>query len=396
MKRIPENGTSSVWGGEQEPAPYGAITTPVFHSVGFGFNDVESWLDVVDGTESGYTYSRNGNPTVNVLEEKICQLDEGEAATSFSTGMAAISNTLFALLKPGDRIVTIKDIYGGTNKLFLDYLPNLNIDINWCDTTDYAAIESAIKAGCQLVYLETPTNPTLKVIDLARITQCAHQYGALVIVDNTFASPINQKPLQLGVDLVVYSATKYLNGHSDAMGGLAVGRRSLINTILSYKEITGAALDAQSAYMILRGMKTLELRIQRHNENAGKIADYLSNHFLIEQVFYPGLKTHPDYEIAKKQMSGFGGILSFTVKGEPDRAIQVLNHLKIAHRAGSLGSVETLAGLPKTTSHAELNAEERERTGIPESLIRYSAGIENIDDLIHDLETALSNIDELT
>ncbi|CAM3873269.1 Cystathionine gamma-synthase [Vibrio aerogenes CECT 7868] len=389
MKGIAKPGTLSVWSGEHQPAPYGAIATPIFHSVGFGFEDVESWLDVADGTKSGYTYSRSGNPTVNVLEEKICQLDGGEAATSFSTGMAAISNTLFALLKPGDRVVTIKDIYGGTNKLFLDYLPNLNVEICWCDTTDYAAIESAISEGCQIVYLETPTNPTLKIIDLARISQYAHQHGAIVIVDNTFASPINQQPLKLGADLVVYSATKYLNGHSDAMGGLAVGSRALISTILTYKEITGAALDAQSAYMILRGMKTLELRIRRHNENALAIARYLEHHPKTGHVFYPGLETHPDHLIAAAQMNGFGGILSFTVKGDDYQAIKVLNQLKIAHRAGSLGSVETLAGLPKTTSHAELNAAERARTGIPESLIRYSAGIENVDDLIQDLETAL-------
>lgn len=319
-------------------------------------------------------------------------MDGGEEATSFSTGMAAISNTLLALLGPGDRVVTIKDTYGGTNKIFIEFLPNINVDVCLCDTADYDLIEREIANGCKVVYLESPTNPTLKVLDIARLAKCAHAHGAIVIVDNTFATPINQTPLSLGADIVVYSATKYLNGHSDVMGGLAVGRKDLIDTIFHYREITGATLHPQSAYMILRGMKTLELRMQRHNENGMKVAEFLSTHPKIDKVFYPGLTTHPGHDVAKKQMKAFGGMLSFSVKGGFDNVIVLLESLRYAHKAASLGSVGTLVGPPKTTSHVELTQEERLAAGIPESLIRYSAGVEDSADLIEDLSQALDKI----
>jgi len=221
-------------------------------------------------------------------------------------------------------------------------------------------------------------------------TQAAHAVGAIVVVDNTFATPINQRPLSLGADIVVYSATKYLNGHSDVMGGLAVGRKDLIDQIFHYREITGATLHPQSAYMILRGMKTLELRIQRHNENGMRVAKYLAQHPKVDKVFYPGLETHVNHDVAKKQMSGFGGMLSFSLKGGFEKVVIVLENLKYAHKAASLGSVGTLVGPPRTTSHVELTEQERANAGIPESLIRYSAGIENGDDLIADLEQALA------
>ncbi|EIW3881946.1 cystathionine gamma-synthase family protein [Klebsiella pneumoniae] len=385
-------GTTAIWGGEAEAFAEGAICVPVFNSVTFNYDDMAEWFDVALGKKAGHIYSRNTNPTVRPLEEKIALLDGGEDATSFSTGMAAISNTLFSLLKAHDRVVAIKDTYGGSNKIFIEFLPRQNIDVSLCDTTDFDTIENEIKKGCQVLYLESPTNPTLKIVDIQRLANVAHEHGGIVIVDNTFATPINQRPLTLGADLVVYSATKYLNGHSDVMGGLVVGKKSLIRTIFHYREITGATLHAHSAYMILRGMKTLELRMQRHNENGMKIASWLSAHPKVEQVFYPGLPTHPHYDIAKKQMHGFGGMMSFSLKGGFPAVITVLENMKLAHKAASLGSVGTLVGPPCTTSHVELTAEERANAGIPEGLIRYSAGIENLEDLIEDLRQALERV----
>lgn len=385
-------GTQSIWAGEEQLFDQGAICPPVFNSVTFGYEDMDEWFDVALGKKEGHIYSRNTNPSVRVLEDKIRILDEAEEATSFSTGMAAISNTLFALLRPGDRVVAIKDTYGGSNKIFIDFLPKMNVEVCLCDTSDFEAIEKEVAKGCKVLYLETPTNPTLKVVDLKRLSKAAHAVGAAVVVDNTFATPINQKPLNLGADIVVYSATKYLNGHSDVMGGLVCGSKKWVDEIFHYREITGATLHPHSAYMIMRGMKTLELRIQRHNENAQKIAEYLDAHEKIDQVFYPGLKEHPNHDIAKEQMSGFGGMMSFSLKGGFDQVVTLLESMKFAHKAASLGSVGTLVGPPKTTSHVELSEQERAQAGIPESLVRYSAGVENAQDLIDDLEQALAKV----
>ncbi|WP_018989636.1 cystathionine gamma-synthase family protein [Aromatoleum toluclasticum] len=392
MSETNKAGTAAVWAGEEHLFAEGAICLPVFNSVTFGYDDMNEWFDVALGRKKGHIYSRNTNPTVRPLEEKIRILDGAEEATSFSTGMAAISNTLFTLLSPGERVVAIKDTYGGSNKIFIEFLPKMKVDVCLCDTSDFDIIEAEVKKGCKVLYLETPTNPTLKVVDIERLAKVAHQHGAVVVVDNTFATPINQRPIELGADLVVYSATKFLNGHSDVMGGLVTGKKELVDRIFHYREITGATLHPHSAYMILRGMKTLELRIERHNQNAMRVATYLSQHPKVEQVFYPGLETHLNHAIAKKQMRGFGGMLSFSLKGGFDKVVTVLENLKYAHKAASLGSVGTLVGPPRTTSHVELTEQERANAGIPESLIRYSAGIENGDDLIADLEQALAKI----
>lgn len=384
-----EMGTRAVWAGEEENFSHGAICPPIYQSVAFGYDDMSEWFDVALGRKPGHIYSRNTNPTVRPLEEKIAAMDGAEDATSFSTGMAAISNTLFTLLKPGDRVVAIKDTYGGTNKIFIEFLPRMGVEVVLCDTHDSAAIAQAVSQGCTLLYLETPTNPTLKIVDIAALSAVAHLHGAIVVVDNTFATPINQLPLSLGADLVVYSATKFLNGHSDVMGGLVTGRKDLVQKIFHYREITGATLHAQSAYMILRGMKTLELRMLRHNENGMRVAQFLAQHPKVHSVFYPGLPTHPGHDVAARQMKGFGGMLSFSLKGGFDEVVKTLEKLQLAHKAASLGSVGTLVGPPRTTSHVELTAEERAAAGIPESMIRYSAGIENGDDLLHALEVAL-------
>lgn len=385
-------GTASVWAGEEQLSGEGAIVPPVYNAVAFGFEAMDDWFEVALGNKPGHIYSRNTNPTVRPLEEKIRVLDGGEAATSFSTGMAAISNTLFALLRSGDRVVSIKDTYGGSNKVFIEFLPRMQVEVCLCDTGDFDAIERELAKGCTVLYLETPTNPTLKVVDIARLARAAHAVGAIVVVDNTFATPINQRPLALGADLVVYSATKYLNGHSDAMGGLLVGRKLLVDRVFHYREITGATLHAQPASMILRGMKTLELRMARHNENGMAVAQYLATHAKVDQVFYPGLPGHPNHAIARQQMRGFGGMLGFSLHGGFEQVVGLLENLRLAHKAASLGSVGTLVGPPRTTSHVELSAQERAAAGIPESLVRYSAGIENTADLIADLEQALARV----
>ena len=386
--------TQTIWSGEKDRTMWeGCTQVPVVHSVSFGYQDIDSWLDVALEKRKGHIYSRNTNPTVQVFEDKVRELEGAEAAVSFSSGMAAISNTLFTLLSPGDRIVSIKDTYGGTNKIFLEFLPKFNIEVDLCTTSDHEEMEAEIAKGCKIVYLETPTNPTVKITDIERITKAAHDVGAIVIADNTFATPINQTPLSLGVDLVLHSASKFLGGHADALGGVVCGNdRDLIKKIYHFREINGASLAPMDAYSLLRGMKTLALRVEKQNQNALKIARYLQGHPKVDEVFYPGLESHKHHDIAKKQMKGFGGMLAFSVVGGFDAIRAFLPKLKYAHMAANLGCVETVVGPPSVTSHVECSREERAAMGIPEGLVRYSTGIEDVDDLIADLTQALEYI----
>ena len=386
--------TKSIWGGEQEHELYERSTqVPVVHSVSFGYKDIETWHKVALEEAQGFIYSRNANPTVRAFEDKVKELEGAQAATSFSSGMAAISNTLATFLKPGERIVSIKDSYGGTNVIFNEFLPPLNIEVSLCETGDYEQIETEIAKGCKVLYLETPTNPTIKITDIKRLSMAAKKVGALVVVDNTFATPINQTPLELGADIVLHSASKYLGGHADALGGVICGNKDLVKKVHHYREINGASLAPMDAYSLLRGMKTLKLRVQRQNESAMIIAKYLQNHPAVEQVNYPGLESHPDHDIAKKQMiGGYGGMLSFSVKGGLEAIKKFLPKLEYAHMAANLGCVETVVGPPFTTSHVECSAEERMAAGIPEGLVRYSTGIEDVEDLIADLDQAFKVI----
>ena len=386
--------TKSIWGGEQEHELYERSTqVPVVHSVSFGYKDIETWHKVALEEAQGFIYSRNANPTVRAFEDKVKELEGAQAATSFSSGMAAISNTLATFLKPGERIVSIKDSYGGTNVIFNEFLPPLNIEVSLCETGDYEQIEAEIAKGCKVLYLETPTNPTIKITDIKRLSMAAKKVGALVVVDNTFATPINQTPLELGADIVLHSASKYLGGHADALGGVICGNKDLVKKVHHYREINGASLAPMDAYSLLRGMKTLKLRVQRQNESAMIIAKYLQSHPAVDQVNYPGLESHPDHDIAKKQMiGGYGGMLSFSVKGGLEAIKKFLPKLEYAHMAANLGCVETVVGPPFTTSHVECSAEERMAAGIPEGLVRYSTGIEDVEDLIADLDQAFKVI----
>ena len=382
--------TLAVRAGEGESLVQGATQVPVVYSAAYGYADVDAWLDVALGRAPGHVYSRNTNPTVQAFEEKVRVLEGAAAATSFSSGMAAVSNTLFTLLSPGDRVVSLKDTYGGTNVMFTEFLPRIGVEVELCDTTDHEAIEAALARSCRLLYLETPTNPTLKVVDIARLAVAGHAAGAVVVNDNTFATPLNQNPLALGADLVLHSATKFLGGHADVLGGVVCGDPELVGRIYHYREITGAALDPMAAYLLIRGMKTLHLRVARQNESALRIARWLEAQPAVAVVNYPGLESHPQHDIAARQMRGFGGVLSFGLQGGFEAVRRVLPRLRLAHRAANLGAVETIAGPPATTSHVECTAEERAAMGIPEGLIRYSVGIEDAGDLIADLEQALA------
>lgn len=389
MNRKVRQGTQAVWAGE-ETAMLGATQVPVVMSAAFGYQDMEEWLNVSLGRSEGHIYTRNSNPTIQVFEEKVRNLENAEAATSAASGMGIISSTLFALLSSGDRVVSVKDTYGGTSAIFNEFMPKFLIDVTQCDTADNQQIEREIAKGCNLLYLESPTNPTTKITDIARLAKSAHAVRAVVVVDNTTATPINQNPLQLGADVVVHSATKFLGGHADALGGIACGSKYLIDKINHYREIYGSVLDPMSAYMLLRGMKTLDLRIQRQNESALRIAQFLESHPAVESVHYPGLDSHDGHAIACQQMRGFGGLLSFILRENSLEAVgRFISQLQFAHAAGNLGAVETIVAPPATSSHVECSQEERARLGIPEGLIRYSTGIEHIDDLIDDLTTAL-------
>lgn len=386
----PGIGTRAVWAGEETRAWQGATQVPVVHSVSFGYDDLDEWLQVALGEKAGHIYGRNTNPTVHAFEEKVRLLEGAEAATSAATGMGIISSALFALLSPGDRVVSVKDTYGGTNKLFTEFLPRFQINVALCDTTDHEAIEAEIAQGCHVLYLESPTNPTVKVVDLARLAAAGRAVGAVVIVDNTFATPVNQNPLALGAHLVLHSATKYLGGHADALGGVICGAAELVAQVYHFREINGATLDPMSAYLLLRGLKTLHLRVRQQNESAGQIARFLAGHTAVADVYYPGLPSHAGHEIARRQMRGFGGMLSFRLREDNlDAVRQFLPRLKFAHAAANLGAVETIVGPPATTSHVECTPAERAAAGIPESLVRYSTGIEDTADLIADLDQAL-------
>jgi cystathionine gamma-synthase len=385
-------GTLAVWGGEGRPLMDRATQVPVVNSVSFGYDDFDEWQAVALHQREGHIYGRNSNPTVAVFEDKVRLLENGEAATSASTGMAVISSTLHALLRPGRRVVSIKDTYGGTTKIFTEFLPEFGVDVELCDTTDADAIEQAIDVGCDVLYLETPTNPTLKVVDIERLAAAGREAGAVVVVDNTFATPLNQNPLALGADLVVHSATKFLGGHADALGGVVVGREDLIGRIYHYREINGGSLHPEAAYLLLRGMKTLHLRVERQQDNAQRIAEYLEAHPKVTAVHYPGLPSHPQHEIARKQMRGFGGMMSFELDGGLETVARFFPRLRLSHAAANLGAVETIVATPATSSHVEVAPEERAAMGIPEGLLRYSTGIEDVEDLIADLDAALAAI----
>ena len=371
--------------------PDGSVVPPIAANSAFAYPDVDSWMAAATGEAEGHIYSRNSNPTTDRFEAKVAALEGAERGTSFTTGMAAISSTLLALTDASSRVVSVKDAYGGTYLVLTEILPRFGVECVVVDTDDTAALEREIAAGCDVLYLETPTNPALKVLDIARHAGQAHEVGATVVVDNTFATPINTRPLELGADLVLHSASKYLGGHGDVLGGVVVGSAALVERVYHLREIVGTGMDPGVAAQMLRSLKTLGLRVERHNANAMRVAGWLEQHPAVVAVHYPGLVSHPGHHIARAQMSGFGGMLSFELAGGMEAVKAVLPRLQHAYLAANLGQVETIVGPPATTSHVELTPEERAEAGISEGLIRYSAGIEDAEDLIADLEQALED-----
>ncbi|NIO04431.1 MAG: aminotransferase class I/II-fold pyridoxal phosphate-dependent enzyme [Proteobacteria bacterium] len=393
MKRGKERlDTLVVHAGESIDPETGATLPPIYQTAAFGYFSIDRWHRAATGQESGFIYSRNRNPTQMVAEEKIAVLEGAEAALVFSSGMAAIAATLLCLLSKEDHVVSVKDSYGGTYLIFTTVLPRFGVHVEVVETTDLDAIERAIGKKTKVIFLETPTNPTLKLIDLERVCHFAKGRDICVIVDNTLATPINQQPLALGATLVIHSATKYLSGHGDVLCGAVAGSSRWIRVIDQFRGITGSCLDPHAAWLLIKGMKTLALRVDRQNKNALEVARFLETRPEIARVFYPGLESHPQYPIAKKQMKGFGGMLSFELKGDYASTKRFLEDLEIPHRAANLGSVESLVGSPATTSHVECTEDERKAAGIPETLVRYSAGIENSRDLIADLSRALDRL----
>lgn len=368
----------------QEPDPStGAIIVPIYQTSTF----VQEEL----GKHKGYEYARTSNPTRAALERNLARLEGGRYGFAFASGMAAI-NALLTLFKSGDHIVTGRNLYGGTFRLFERVLRNFGLDFTYVDTTNLANVAAAIKKNTRLLYLETPTNPIMEITDLAAASELAHSHGLLVAVDNTFMSPYLQRPLELGADIVVHSTTKYLNGHSDGVGGAAVMNDAELAERLKFiQNAAGAVLGPMDSWLVLRGVKTLAVRMRQHSENGMAVARYLDAHPKVKLVHYPGLPSHPQYELAKKQMHGPGGMLSFET-GSIENAKTILKSVRLCSLAESLGGVETLISHPASMTHASVPREDRQRLGITDGLVRISVGIEDVEDLIADLNQALAKI----
>ena len=389
-------GTKAIHAGNVKDAQYGALTTPIYQTSTFVFDSCEQGGRRFAGQEGGYIYTRLGNPTVSVLENKVAALECGEACVAAASGMGAISSALWTIAGAGKHIVADGTLYGCTFALLNHGMSRYGVEVSFVDTSDLAAVKAALKENTCAVYLETPANPNLKIADIAAVAEIAHTYNPdiKVVCDNTFASPALQNPLTLGADVVVHSATKYLNGHGDVIAGFVVGKADFIGEVRMFglKDMTGAVMDPFAAYLILRGLKTLEIRMERHCANAKAIAEFLDQHPAVEKVYYPGLKNHVGHDIAVRQMKDFGGMLSFEVKGGRAAGTKLVNALHLITVAVSLGDAETLIEHPASMTHSTYTEEELAASGIPGGLIRLSAGLENAEDIIADLEQALAQL----
>lgn len=365
----------------------GPLSAPIYQTSTFEVTDNKEQVRAAD-TDRFYT--RYGNPTHTVVEKAIAQLESTDAALLFSSGMAAITTSILALVKAGDHIVAQRDIYGGVTKFLSQWLPKLGVETTFVDTNDIDQHERAIRPNTKVLHIESPTNPSVRVVDLERIAALARKRGLISTIDSTFATPINCRPAEWGIDLVLHSGTKYFGGHADLICGIATGRRDLIDQIHHVRTTLGCAMDPHAAFLLLRGLKTLAVRVQRQNENALRVAEFLSMHPHVTRVHYPMLKGHPDYELARKYLAGAGGVVSFEVEGTGEDACRVSEALNLFTLAPSLGGVESLVSIPVMTSHAMIDPELRKKMGVTEQMIRLSVGIENADDLIADLQTGLA------
>lgn len=381
--------TEAVRGGTQLDKKNGPLATPIYQTSTFEVTDMEQQLRA---THTDMFYTRYGNPTHTVAESAIAELEGTDAALLFASGMSAITTSILALVKSGDHIVAQRDIYGGATKFLTQWLPKLGVETTLVDTTDYAQHERAIRPNTKLLHLESPTNPTLRVVDLRKVSELAKRRGVITLIDSTFATPINCRPAEFGIDLVMHSGTKYFAGHSDLICGIVAGRKDLIEIIHGTRTTLGCNMDPHAAWLLLRGIRTLALRVQRQNESALRVAEFLKAHPKARSVNYPFLDGHPQRELAMQQMRGGGGVLSFEIDGSGDDACRFVESLTLFTLAPSLGGVDSLVTIPVITSHAMIRPEERQKMGVTDQLVRLSVGIENVDDLIADLENAFSAV----
>jgi cystathionine beta-lyase/cystathionine gamma-synthase len=381
--------TKAVRGGTDLSRKNGPLSTPIYQTSTFEVTDNDQQLRA---TPTDMFYTRYGNPTQTVAERAIAELEGTERALLFASGMCAITTSILALLKSGDHIIAQRDIYGGASKFLGQWLPKLGIQTTFVDTTEYEQHERAVQPNTRLLYLESPTNPTTRIVDLKRAAGLAKKHDLVTMIDSTFASPINSRPAEFGIDLVMHSATKYFGGHSDLIAGALAGRASLLENIHATRTTLGGCIDPHAAWLLLRGIKTLVVRVERQNENALRVAQFLAQHPNVRRVHYPFLEGHPQRALAMEQMRGGGGIVSFEVEGTGEDARKLSEALHLFTLAPSLGGVDSLVSIPVLTSHAMVPAEHRQKMGVTEQMIRLSVGIEHADDLIADLEQALARV----
>ncbi len=367
------------------------LTTPIFETTTFVFDNAQQVCDYNEGKSEKYLYTRYGNPTITAVEEKVARLEGAEAAMVLSSGQAATTTALLGLLKSGDEILCSSAVYGGTLHLIADLLTKFGIAARFASIEELRYPDRLFSSATKLLWFESPINPTLRCVDIAAVASACRAHGVTSMIDNTFASPVNQQPISLGVDVVMHSATKYLNGHSDVTAGVLAGSAELLAPVQKARRLLGTILDPYAAYALGRGLKTLVVRMDRHNNNAMKVATWLASDKRVEAVYYPGLPQHPDHDIARKQMSGFGGMVCVDLGGGYEGAARFFDSLKLFNRAASLGGVESLCSLPIITSQWGHSEEELRRAGVTHSMARLSVGLEDADDLIADLDQALGN-----
>lgn len=370
----------------------GALTPPIFMTSTFAFETAEAGSEMFRGERAGYIYGRTKNPTQTILEERMASLEGGEAAMTAASGMGAISSVMLTLLNPGDEAVIDHTVYGNTFAYFTQALTRFGVVVKLADFTQPETLSAQVTERTKVVFFETPANPNLRVIDIAEIARIARKVGALTVVDNTFATPVLQRPLEFGADIVIHSGTKYLGGHGDLLAGIVVSTADMVKQVrqTGLRWMTGATLSPFNCFLMLRGLKTLELRLERHSASALAVARMLDAHPKVASISYPGLETFPQHELAKRQMSAFGGLVAFELDGGVDMGMTLMNRLNMITRAVSLGDTETLIQHPASMTHAVYSAEERAKHGITDGLLRLSVGLENVDDILDDLEQALN------
>ncbi|MCR5374569.1 MAG: methionine gamma-lyase [Lachnospiraceae bacterium] len=389
--------TTAIHAGVTREKGYRSLAMPIYQTSTFYFENCEQGGKCFAGEEEGFIYTRLGNPTTNLLEEKVAALEGAEAAVACSSGMGAVSSCMWTIAAAGKHIVADKTLYGCTFAYLNHGMTRYGVEVDFVDTSDPENVRRALKPNTCCVYLETPANPTIKITDIAAVAKIAHEYNPeiMVVCDNTFATPYLQRPLELGADAIIHSATKYLNGHGDVIAGFVVGSKEFITNVKMFglKDMTGAVMGPQEAFLILRGLKTMEVRMQRHCENAVKLVEYLQSEAKVEEVAYPGLKDHPGHDVAAKQMhNGFGGMISIKVKGGKPAGMKFVNSLKMCVIAVSLGDAETLVEHPASMTHSTYSPEELKAADIDEGLVRISVGLENIEDIIADFKQAFAQV----